>query len=75
MFSVTLLTLVLLATTALARPAGPSGRIASRGAGRQSKPVQLIAHPEITTANVSQVDSDNWAGAVYSYPSVRRCSE
>ncbi|EPT01947.1 hypothetical protein FOMPIDRAFT_1119172 [Fomitopsis schrenkii] len=69
MFSATLLASVLLATTALARPSGLNGRLARRAAGRQGKPVQLIAHPE--TTNVSHVEySENWAGAVYdSYPS------
>ena len=70
MFSTTLLASVLLATTALARPSGLSGRLARRAAGRQGQPVQLIAQP--ATTNVSNVEySENWAGAVYdSYPSV-----
>ncbi|EPS99593.1 hypothetical protein FOMPIDRAFT_1124041 [Fomitopsis schrenkii] len=71
MFSLTLLTSVLLATASLARPSGLGDRVARRAAGRQSRPAQPIAHPETTTTNVSHVVyGDNWAGAVYdSYPS------
>ncbi|KZT03722.1 uncharacterized protein LAESUDRAFT_814569 [Laetiporus sulphureus 93-53] len=67
MFAVTLLSYVLLATTAVAAPRGSglAGRIARRRAGSHlSQPLKAVEHSADT--GVTNVEySSNWAGAAY----------
>lgn len=68
--SFAILSQVLLATAALARPS-VSERVARRAAGlHQSRPKQLVE--SVATGNSSHVDySSNWSGAVLSSGKVR----
>ena len=76
MFAAKLLSVVVLAASALAAPKGGlADRVARRAAGSHlTRPVQLVEHPEVTElTNVSHVEySSNWAGAVLSTSSVSR---